>query len=71
MHTPHESPWVMLFLLVASPGCRSWAAPRAAVQFDLHFLEKWLEPVIEFGEADIHHTWACTRTSTCCSVWRS
>ena len=25
---------------------------------DLHFLEKWLEPVIEFGEADIKGTWA-------------
>ena len=24
---------------------------------DLHFLEKWLEPVIEFGEADIHGFW--------------
>ena len=35
---------------VARCSCRS---PR-----DLHFLEKWLEPVIEFGEADIHGTWA-------------
>ena len=25
---------------------------------DLHFLEKWLHPVVEFGEAEIKGTWA-------------
>jgi NADH-quinone oxidoreductase subunit L len=25
---------------------------------DVHFLEKWLHPVVEFGERDVHGTWA-------------
>ncbi len=58
-HTPHESPWVMLFPLVVLAGLSIvGGALQLPFSSDLHFLEKWLEPVIEFGEADIHHTWA-------------
>ncbi|MCB0999114.1 MAG: NADH-quinone oxidoreductase subunit L [Acidimicrobiales bacterium] len=59
VHTPHESPWVMLFPLVVLAGLSIvGGALQLPFSSDLHFLEKWLEPVIEFGEADIHHTWA-------------
>jgi NADH-quinone oxidoreductase subunit L len=57
--TPHESPKIMLFPLVVLAGL---AIVGGLMQLpftkDLHFLEQWLEPVVEFGEADIHDTWA-------------
>ncbi len=56
---PHESPAIMLLPLVVLAGL---SVVGGALQLpftkDLHFLEKWLEPVVEFGEADIHHSWA-------------
>jgi NADH-quinone oxidoreductase subunit L len=56
---PHESPKIMLLPLVVLAGLSVvGGAMQLPFTKDLHFLEKWLEPVIEFGEADIHHTWA-------------
>ncbi len=57
-HTPHESPAVMLIPLVVLAGL-SIVGGVLQLPFskDLHFLEKWLEPVVEFGEADISGTW--------------
>jgi NADH-quinone oxidoreductase subunit L len=56
---PHESPALMLLPLVVLAGL---SVVGGALQLpftkDLHFLEKWLEPVVEYGEADIHHSWA-------------
>jgi len=56
---PHESPAIMLLPLVVLAGL---SVVGGALQLpftkDLHFLEKWLEPVVEFGEADIHESWA-------------
>jgi len=56
---PHESPVTMLAPLVVLAGL-SIVGGFLQLPFskDLHFLEKWLEPVIEFGEADIKGTWA-------------
>ena len=56
---PHESPIVMLIPLVVLAGL-SVVGGLMQLPFskDLHFLEKWLHPVVEFGEADIHTTWA-------------
>jgi NADH-quinone oxidoreductase subunit L len=56
---PHESPAIMLFPLVVLAGL-SIVGGGLQLPFstDVHFLEKWLEPVVEFGEADIHGTWA-------------
>ncbi|MGA0878110.1 MAG: NADH-quinone oxidoreductase subunit L [Ilumatobacteraceae bacterium] len=56
---PHESPRTMLAPLVVLAGL-SVVGGVLQLPFskDLHFLEKWLEPVIEFGEADIKGTWA-------------
>ncbi len=61
---PHESPPVMLIPLVILAGLaaiggllnlpRLFGIPGGAT----HGLERWLEPVIEFGEADISGTWA-------------
>jgi NADH-quinone oxidoreductase subunit L len=58
-HTPHESPWVMLAPLVVLAGL-SMVGGFIQLPFSksLHRLEHWLEPVIEFGEADIKKTWA-------------
>jgi NADH-quinone oxidoreductase subunit L len=58
-HTPHESPWVMLTPLVVLAGL-SIVGGFIQLPFSksLHRLERWLEPVIEFGEADIKKTWA-------------
>jgi NADH-quinone oxidoreductase subunit L len=57
--TPHESPWIMLFPLVVLAGL-SIVGGFIQLPFSksLHRLEIWLEPVIEFGEADIKKTWA-------------
>ena len=56
---PHESPAVMLAPLVVLAGLSIvGGAMQLPFSKDLHFLEKWLEPVIEFGEADIKGTWA-------------
>jgi NADH-quinone oxidoreductase subunit L len=57
--TPHESPKIMLLPLVVLAGLSTvGGALQLPFSSDLHFLEKWLEPVVEFGEADIHGTWA-------------
>jgi NADH-quinone oxidoreductase subunit L len=56
---PHESPKVMLAPLVVLAGLSVvGGVMQLPFSKNLHFLEKWLEPVIEFGEADIHHSWA-------------
>jgi NADH-quinone oxidoreductase subunit L len=56
---PHESPAIMLLPLVVLAGLSVvGGALQLPFSKDLHFLEKWLEPVVEFGEADIHHSWA-------------
>ena len=56
---PHESPKIMLFPLVVLAGL---AITGGLLQLpftkDLHFLEKWLEPVDEHGEAHITGSWA-------------
>ncbi len=56
---PHESPATMLFPLVVLAGL-SIVGGFIQLPFtkDLHFLEKWLHPVVEFGEADIKTSWA-------------
>ena len=56
---PHESPFAMWAPLVVLAGL-SMVGGLLQLPFskDLHFLEKWLEPVVEFGEADIKGTWA-------------
>jgi NADH-quinone oxidoreductase subunit L len=56
---PHESPGTMLFPLVVLAGL-SIVGGVIQLPFsdDVHFLEKWLHPVVEFGERDIHGTWA-------------
>jgi NADH-quinone oxidoreductase subunit L len=60
---PHESPWIMLTPLVVLAGL---AAIGGIIQLPsvtwlpesiTEKLEHWLEPVIEFGEADITGTW--------------
>ena len=56
---PHESPKIMLFPLVVlamlSVGGGLLQLPFTK---DLHFLEKWLEPIVEHGEAHISGSWA-------------
>ena len=61
---PHESPWIMLTPLVVLAGL---AAVGGIIQLPdvtwlpdsfTHHLEHWLEPVVEFGEANIDGTWA-------------
>jgi NADH-quinone oxidoreductase subunit L len=56
---PHESPGTMLLPLVVLAGL---SVVGGVIQLpfsdDVHFLEKWLHPVVEFGERDIHGTWA-------------
>jgi NADH-quinone oxidoreductase subunit L len=57
--TPHESPKIMLLPLVVLAALSTvGGAMQLPFSSDLHFLEKWLEPVVEFGEADISGTWA-------------
>ncbi len=56
---PHESPPVMLApLVVLAVLSTVGGALQLPFADRLHFLEHWLEPVIEFGEADIHGAWA-------------
>ncbi len=56
---PHESPATMLAPLVVLAGLSIvGGAMQLPFSKDLHFLEKWLEPVVEFGEADIKYSWA-------------
>ena len=61
---PHESPWIMLTPLVVLAVLSvvmgiiqlpdvTWVPDSFA-----HHLEDWLEPVVEFGEANIDGTWA-------------
>ena len=56
---PHESPKIMLLPLVVlamlSVGGGLLQLPFTK---DLHFLEKWLEPIVEHGEAHIDGSWA-------------
>ena len=56
---PHESPKIMLLPLVVlamlSVGGGLLQLPFTK---DLHFLEKWLEPIVEHGEAHISGSWA-------------
>ena len=55
---PHESPRIMLLPLVVLAGLSVvGGALQLPFSSSLHFLEKWLEPVVEFGEADISGTW--------------
>jgi NADH-quinone oxidoreductase subunit L len=55
---PHESPAIMWIPLAVLAGL---ATVGGLLQLpftkDLHFLEKWLEPNIEFAEAKISDTW--------------
>ena len=54
---PHESPPTMLVPLVVLAGLALvGGSPPAALRFVVERLEHWLEPVIEFGEADISDT---------------
>ena len=56
---PHESPWIMLFPLVVLAAL-SVVGGAIELPFNdaAHRLEHWLEPVVEFGEANIEGTWA-------------
>ena len=56
---PHESPAAMWIPLVVLAGLSVvGGAMQLPFSKDLHFLEKWLHPVVEFGEAKIKGTWA-------------
>ena len=56
---PHESPKIMLFpLVVLAVLSAVGGVMQLPFSKSTHFLEHWLEPVIEFGEADIKKTWA-------------
>jgi NADH-quinone oxidoreductase subunit L len=56
---PHESPKIMLFpLVVLAVLSAVGGAMQLPFSKSTHFLEHWLEPVIEFGEADIKKSWA-------------
>ena len=61
---PHESPWIMLtplvVLAVLSVVMGLIQLPDVTWVPDSfsHHLEDWLEPVVEFGEANIVGTWA-------------
>ena len=56
---PHESPVTMLAPLVVLAGLSVvGGALQLPFSSNLHFLGKWLEPVVEVGEANIHGTWA-------------
>jgi NADH-quinone oxidoreductase subunit L len=60
---PHESPWIMLTpLLVLAVlsivgGIIQLPDVTWLPESITHLLEHWLEPVVEFGEADITGTW--------------
>ena len=56
---PHESPKIMLFpLVVLAVLSVIGGAMQLPFSKNLHFLEHWLDPVVEESEADIHKTWA-------------
>jgi NADH-quinone oxidoreductase subunit L len=56
---PHESPKIMLFPLVVLAILSTFGGLlQLPFTKDLHFLEKWLEPIVEHGEAHITGTWA-------------
>ena len=56
---PHESPKIMLFpLVVLSVLSVVGGALQLPFSKSLHFLEHWLEPVIEGSERSISGTWA-------------
>jgi len=56
---PHESPKIMLFPLIVLAGLSVvGGAMQLPFSKKLHFLEHWLEPVIEESEANIFKTWA-------------
>jgi NADH-quinone oxidoreductase subunit L len=56
---PHESPRIMLLPLVVLAGLSIvGGALQLPFTKDLHFLEKWLEPIVEHGEAHITGSWA-------------
>jgi len=57
--TPHESPRVMLIpLVVLSVLSVLGGAMQLPFSKNLHFLEHWLEPVVEESERSIKGTWA-------------
>ena len=57
--TPHESPWIMLAPLVVLSGLAiGGGLLQLPFSSKTHFLEHWLEPVIESGERNIDGTWA-------------
>ena len=62
-HKPHESPWIMLTPLVVLAllsivgGIIQLPDVTWLPDSLTHRLEHWLEPVVEFGEADISGTW--------------
>ena len=57
--TPHESSWVMLTPLVVLSGLSIvGGAMQLPFGKDFNFLERWLAPVVEESEAQIHETWA-------------
>ena len=56
---PHESPKIMLFpLVVLSVLSVLGGLLQLPFTKNLHFLERWLEPIIEHGEAHIDGSWA-------------
>ncbi|MGA1764762.1 MAG: NADH-quinone oxidoreductase subunit L, partial [Ilumatobacteraceae bacterium] len=56
---PHESPKVMLIpLMVLAVLSVVGGAMQLPFSKDLHFLEHWLEPVVEEAERSISGTWA-------------
>ena len=56
---PHESPKIMLFPLIVLAGLSVvGGAMQLPFSKKLHFLEHWLEPVVEESEANISKTWA-------------
>ena len=56
---PHESPKIMLFPLIVLAGLSVvGGAMQLPFSKKLHFLEHWLEPVIEESKANISKTWA-------------
>ena len=50
---PHESPWIMLTPLVVLAGLSIVGGGLNLPFTNMHFLEEWLHPVIEFGEREL------------------
>ena len=56
---PHESPKIMLLpLVVLAVLSVIGGAMQLPFTSKLNFLERWLAPVVEDSEANIHHSWA-------------